>query len=299
MRASSSLQRCLHRGSLHVSSLVCSSEWFFVLHRRSLTNSPRIHASMQTPGCYELEHLEKTEVLLLQRSLLFPFRRGSSCSFPVGAPVLHLSLFVRDILVCSLFWRCINMKPVCCLCSFVILLIWRGAHLCASVTPQTQAPPRWSGPGRSTYLFFWLETGAARPAFRRTARPAPGGRRCRSAPGHSRRCSCGRCPGRAPPTAGSPSDRGGCRPGTGCGGQWISCTQTSTGGNRANIKAHKQKLSHKKTANSVMTQPDLSRVLQLQLQTCWHTVCTAVGAPQLLFWGWTLLEKQFFSFCFF
>ena len=99
-----------------------------------------------------------------------------------------------------------------------------------SVTPQTPGPLRWSGPGRSTCWFSWWGTGAGRRACRRAGRPDPGSRCCRSAPGRSRTCSCGRCPGRAPPTAGSPSGRAGRRPGIGCGGQSrsrASCMQTS------------------------------------------------------------------------
>lgn len=115
---------------------------------------------------------------------------------------------------------------------FVALLIRHGALLSASITPQTRAPLRWSGPGRSTCLFFWWGTGAALWACWRAGQRGSDSRRCHSAPGHNQRCNCVRCPGRALPTAGSPSDRGECRQGTGCAGRWkteASYTQKSTG----------------------------------------------------------------------
>lgn len=122
------------------------------------------------------------------------------------------------------------------------LHVWRGGAkrapcsclLCASVTRQTREPLRWSGPERSTCWFSWWETGAARQACWHADRQGLDSRRirrcCHSALERNRMCSCGRCPGRAPPTAGSPSDRGGCRLVIGCGGQSkteASCRQTS------------------------------------------------------------------------
>ena len=107
----------------------------------------------------------------------------------------------------------------------------------ASVTPQTRAPRHWSGPERSTCWSSWWEKGAARWACRPADRPEPGTRlrlrhchRRRSAPERSRTCSCERCPGRAPPTAGSPFGRAGRRLVTGCAGLLkteASCTQMS------------------------------------------------------------------------
>lgn len=89
-----------HRGSFHVSSLVCSSEWFFVLERRSWINSLRTRTSMQTLGFYERKHLEKTEVLFNKDPFGFLLRGGAAA----------VSLFVlrSSMSVCS------SAMPVCC-----------------------------------------------------------------------------------------------------------------------------------------------------------------------------------------
>lgn len=58
---------------------------------------------MQTPGCYEHKHLEKTEVLFHKDPFCFLLRGGAAVVSPVCAPVLHVSLFISDVLVRSVF----------------------------------------------------------------------------------------------------------------------------------------------------------------------------------------------------
>lgn len=87
---------------------------------------------------------------------------------------------------------------------------------CQLFRPRTRAPRCWSGPGKSTCWSSWRLRRRAL-WWRRTARPGCGSRR-RSAPARSRRCSSAPCPGTAPPTAGSPCGRAGCRPDSDCAG---------------------------------------------------------------------------------
>lgn len=108
----------------------------------------------------------------------------------------------------------------------------------SAITPRTLGPLRWSGPGKSTcWSSWWGSSQAGHSGYQRTARPGcPGNRCCRSAPGRSRRCSCGRCPGIAPPNGDSPSGRDARHQGIGCGGQLTSeasCTRRSGEWNRS------------------------------------------------------------------
>lgn len=90
----------------------------------------------------------------------------------------------------------------------------------ASVTPQTLGPLRWAGPGRSTYWFFWWEKGVGPQACQHAVQQVSDCCHSRSARGRSRTCNCVPCPGRALPTAYSPSGRGGCHQETDCAGRW-------------------------------------------------------------------------------
>lgn len=213
----------------------------------------------------------------MTRSLLFPFTQGSSLGYLLKTHVLLNPVFVlkvpisaRILHVCS-FIKCYSSEVVSEGTANLLplysslpriettslalsrLVPWGLKHLhtdteerkrspwgrlvSTSVTPRTLGPLRWSGPGRSTCWFSWWD-GAARRACRRVDRRGPDSRRRRWAPGRSRTCSCGRCPGRAPPTAGSPSGRVGHRQETGCGGRSkteASCTQMSASGKQQNI----------------------------------------------------------------
>lgn len=102
----------------------------------------------------------------------------------------------------------------------------------ASITPQTLGPLRWAGPGRSTYWFFWWEKGVGHQACQHADQQVSDCRHSRSARGRSQMCNCVPCPGRALPTADSPSGRGGCHQETDCAGRWkieASYTQMTAG----------------------------------------------------------------------